>query len=102
MIMQTIFRMYAVRRWDEERVIQGLAVLMCLVLLGMTVIPTVTTDLIAHYLETGEVHIDGLMVVDFAHAAIYGIAIGAAVGGLAGAGIGLLWFVIIASPSIAH
>jgi hypothetical protein len=41
MIMQTIFRMYAVRRWDEERVIQGLAVLMCLAMVGMVVTPII-------------------------------------------------------------
>jgi len=33
--------MYAVRRWDEEKIIQGLAVAMCLALLGMAVMPVV-------------------------------------------------------------
>jgi hypothetical protein len=31
--------MYAFGRWDEERVIQGLAVLMCLAMVGLMVMP---------------------------------------------------------------
>jgi len=31
--------MYAVRRWDEEKIIQGLAVAMCLAMVGLAVMP---------------------------------------------------------------
>ena len=33
--------MYAVR-WDEEKIIQGLAVAMCLAMVGLAVIPTLS------------------------------------------------------------
>ncbi len=33
--------MYAVRRWDEERVIRGLAVAMCLAMIGLAVMPVI-------------------------------------------------------------
>jgi len=42
MIMLTIFRMYAVRRWDEDTVIKWLAVAMCLAMVGLVVMPAVS------------------------------------------------------------
>ena len=45
--------MYAVR-WDEERIIQGLAAVMCLAMMGMAVMPAVgVTDLAAYLASQG-------------------------------------------------
>jgi len=34
--------MYEVGRWNEEKIIQGLAVAMCIAMVGMAVIPVVS------------------------------------------------------------
>jgi hypothetical protein len=46
-----IDRMYAVRRWDEERIIQGLAVGMVLAMVGMAVMPSIAHVNLAIYLK---------------------------------------------------
>jgi len=94
-------RMYAMRRWDEE-VVKWMAVTMVLAMVGLAVIPSVTTsDLVLEYYSKGEISQAAAVIAaaEGFHAASLLLAM-AALG--AGPGAVFVWALALVGPILAE